>query len=538
MAISRWQEFVPEVYRVLRGGYSFSSFRKDLMAGLTVGILAIPIALAFAISSGVSPEQGLYTAIIGGFLVSLFSGSRVQIGGPGAVLVLITFQIMQKSGYQTLCLSMLAASIFLLVFGILKLGSWIKYVPTSVIIGCTSGIAVSIFSLQITDFLGLRIQNPAHSFIGHWTSYYNAFSTLNVYTTLLGVGSIGVIIFLRSKTPKIPWGLTVIGLGIAVCFFFDLPVETIGSHFGKMKTRLPSPTFPSFAISMSELMDVLTNGLIIAFLAGVESLISTLIGDGLIDRHPRSNCELIAQGIANFGVALFGGIPETGAIPRTCANVQVGGRTPIAGIIHSLTVFCMLCVFSQVLDLIPLTTLAAILIVVSYLISDVERFIPFVKASYGEGFILLTTFLLTFLVGIQFSIIAGTFLSTLLFMYQMSRRSKTKIKVLQKTSDLGIEVYEVQGPLFFGTTDLLKELPSSQVLILDMQFVPIIDASGMFALHEFFLKCTKNGTHFILSGVHEKLREDIEQLGLIDMVHRDNIFSDMSLALAKAKSLI
>jgi SulP family sulfate permease len=538
MAISKWREFLPESYRLLREGYSFSSFRKDFLAGITVGILAIPIALAFAISSGASPEQGLYTAIIGGFLVSLFSGSRVQIGGPGAVLVLISFQILQKSGYQELCLSMLAASIFLIIFGVCKLGSWIKYVPTSVIIGCTSGIALSIFSLQIPDFLGLQIKTEAHTFINHWISYYEALSTMNVYSTFLGIGSIALIVLLQRKAPKIPWGLTVIMFGIAVCFCFNLPIETIGSHFGKMKTRFPSPIFPNFDISLAQLVDVLTNGLIIAFLAGVESLISTLIGDGLLDRKPRSNIELIAQGIANFGAALFGGLPETGSIPRTCTNVQVGGKSPISGISHSLTVFCMLFVFSQILDLIPLTTLAAILIVVSYLISDLERFLPFMTASYGEGFILLTTFFLTLLVGIQFSIIVGTFLSALLFMYQMSKRSKTTSITLHQSTDSNIEIYEVQGPLFFGTKDLLQELPSCKVLILEMQYVPIIDASGMFALQEFFQKCKKNGTHFILSGVHDQLREDIEELRLIEIIHKDKIFPNIHLALTKARSLL
>jgi SulP family sulfate permease len=263
-----------------------------------------------------------------------------------------------------------------------------------------------------------------------------------------------------------------------------------------------------------------------------------LIGDGLIGRRPKSNCELIAQGIANFGSALFGGIPETGSTPRTCANVEIGGRTPMAGIFHSLTVFCMLCLFSKALDLIPLTTLAAILIIVSYLISDVNRFIPFLKASYGEGFILLTTFLLTFLVGIQVSILAGTFLSTLLFMYQMSRRSKTNRTTLKENADSEIEIYQVQGPLFFGTKDLLDTLPSSKVLILDLQFVPIIDASGMFALQEFFQKCKKNETHFIVSGVRDQLRSDIEELRLIETIHRDKIVSSMNLALLKAKNLM
>ncbi len=528
MAFSKftWSEFIPESIRALREGYSFFLFKKDLIAGLTVGMIAIPMAMSYAIASGATPEQGLYTAIIGGFLVAALGGSRVQVAGPTPFFALLVYAIIQKDGYNSLCVSMVIAGLLLIGFGFSRIGNWVKYIPTSVIIGSTCGIALTIFSLQIADFLGLTLQGESRSFIENWRACYKAFPQVNIATTCLGLGSLGLIAFIRCKFPKLPWGLIAIAGGAAVCFLFDLPVETVNSKFGKFPTRLPFPRLPSFDIPLNELPTIFGNGFILAFFIGVESLISALVGEGLKGRRPHSNCELVAQGISNLGIALFGGIPGSGGIPRTSTNAETGAQTPIAAIIHSLTILSMICLFSGFLGHIPLVTLSAVLIVVAYVIFEVKLCIPIVKSSFMSAVVLFSTCLLTVFMGIQMGVFIGTVLTAFVFIHRTSLRATIYPSSTQP------EVYKIEGPLFFGTINLLEDLSISKVFILDMHSVSIIDSSGMFALEKLSKECKKKQSRLLVCGVHGSAKVDFDRLELAKVLGQENVFPDLESALA------
>jgi SulP family sulfate permease len=553
MISSKWHEFIPKSYLYLRKGYTLSSFKKDLLSGVTVGVIALPLAMAFAIASGVSPDKGLYTAIIAGFLISVLGGSRVQIGGPTGAFVVIVYGIIQRTGYQGLCLSTLIASLLLIGLGISRIGSWIKYVPNPLVTGFTSGIAVLIFSTQIKDFFGLQMGTPPAPFIEKWASYIRAFPSVQLPTFFLAVGSLLLIIGLKRFAKKIPWGIATIALGGVICFLFDMPVATIKSQFGEIPRSLPFPSFPSLSIQAGQFSEVFMNAVTIAFLGGIESLLSAVIGDGMIGGKHRSNCELVAQGCANIGSILFGGLPATGAIARTAANVKTGAQTPLAGMIHALTLLLILCFFAPLVSKIPLATLSAILIMVSWNMSEADHFIHLLKAPIGDRIILLTAFILTVFVDITAAIFVGMIIASFLFMKQMSQMSKavsiaplfqeTEMdfpetnpqNLSRKTIPKGVEVYEIQGPFFFGTAHLLKGLPSPKIFILQMLAVPVIDASGMFALKEFYEGCKKSGTMLLLSGIHGQARTDLKRFGLIDLIKEENIFSDLNAALEKAE---
>lgn len=556
MTPSKWHEFIPKSYLYLRSGYSFFSLKKDLISGLTVGVIALPLAMAFAIASGVTPEKGLYTAIIAGFLISLLGGSRVQIGGPTGAFVVIIYGIIQRTGYQGLCLSTLIASFILIGLGISRIGSWIKYVPTPLITGFTTGIAVLIFSTQIKDFFGLQMETPPAAFIQKWISYFQAFPTIHLPTLCLGMASLAIIILFRQLVKKIPWGITTIVLATAACFFLHLPVATIQSQFGDIPRSLPFPSLPSFSFQASQFSEIFMDAITIAFLGGIESLLSAVIGDGMIGGRHRSNCELIAQGCANIGSVLFGGIPATGAIARTAANIKTGAQTPLSGMFHALTLLFILCFLAPIVSQIPVATLAAILIMVSWNMSEVDHFIHLLKAPFGDRIVLLTAFFLTVFVDITAAIFVGMILACFLFMRQMSQMSRTvSLSSLfkenptdfpEKTSENishqsipeGVEVYEIQGPFFFGTTHLLKGLPSPKIFILQMNAASVIDASGMFALKEFYVTCKKNNTQLFLSGVHGQTKTDLNKFGLIKMIQEENIFLNLSSALNKAREQI
>lgn len=377
-----FEEFVPKSYIALKERYDFSLFKRDLVAGITVGIIALPLAMAFAIASGVGPEKGLYTAIIAGFLISLFGGSRVQIGGPTGAFVVLILSIIQKTGYEGLALSTLIASLILIGLGFLRVGSWIKYVPQSLVIGFTTGIAVIIFSSQL--------------------KYFQTGSSF-----LLGSGAFLLILLIRRLIPAIPWGIAAIVCATTATAVFHLPVETIHSKFGTLPQSLPWPSFPSFSIPEGQGWSIFINAIAIALLGGIESLLSAVIADQMTGRQHKSNCELVGQGIANFASVLFGGIPATGAIARTAANVKTGAVTPIAGMIHAITLFLVLFLLAPLVSAIPLAALAAILVMVSWNMSELKHFIGIARSSKGDALVLFTAFILTVFVDIVAAIGAG-----------------------------------------------------------------------------------------------------------------------------------
>jgi SulP family sulfate permease len=416
MAFSKFHEFIPKSFLYLRNGYRFATFKKDLLAGLTVGIIALPLAMAFAIASDVSPERGLYTAIVAGFLISLLGGSRVQIGGPTGAFVVIVYGIIQRTGYEGLCLSTIIAAFILILLGIFRIGSWIKYVPNPLITGFTTGIAVIIFSTQIKDFFGLQIGTPPADFLEKWMAYFKAFPTFDPLTVSLAAGTLGLIVLLRRFTPWLPWGICAIVVATAICMLLHLPVETIHSRFGEIPRSLPTASLPRFSIPIDNFKEIFIDGITIAFLGAIESLLSAVIGDGLTGGRHRSNCELIAQGIANFGSIIFGGIPATGAIARTAANVKTGAQTPVAGMIHAVVLFLILYCLAPIVSQIPLAALSAVLIMVSWNMSEMNHFARLLKAPNEDRIILLTAFFLTVFVDIIMAISMGMILACFFFM--------------------------------------------------------------------------------------------------------------------------
>lgn len=545
------QEFIPKSYHYLRKGYRFATFKKDLLAGITVGIVALPLAMAFAIASGVEPARGLYTAIIGGFLISLLGGSRIQIGGPTGAFVVIIYDIIQRTGYNGLCVSTLIASFLLILLGIFRIGSWIKYVPHSLVTGFTTGIAVIIFSTQIKEFFGLQMTSVPAVFTDKWAAYFHAFPSFDPTTLMLSLGTLGIILLSRKIIPSIPWGVLAILVASIITFLFHLPVETIYSRFGEIPKSIPFPTLSHFSIPDGQWRECIKDAITIAFLGGIESLLSAVIGDGMIGGRHRSNCELVAQGVANFGSIICGGIPATGAIARTATNVKTGAQTPMAGMIHAIVLFLIILCLSPIVSQIPLAALSAILIMVAWNMSEVHHFTQLIKGPMGDRVVLLISFLLTVFVDITIAITVGMILSSFLFMKQMSQMSKVvslpslfqetipeKMHIAQIPKDT--QVYEIQGPFFFGTANILRDLLQStqtmpKTFILRLGSVPMIDASGMHALKEFTDTCKKEKITLYLSEISEHSKKDLKTFGLLDAIGEKHIFHTVKEALSSAE---
>lgn len=552
MRSSKFHDFIPKSYLCFTKGYSLATFKKDLIAGVTVGIVALPLAMAFAIASGVDPARGLYTAIIAGFLISLFGGSRVQIGGPTGAFVVIIYDIVQRTGYNGLCLSTLIASMILILFGIFRLGSFIKYVPHSLVTGFTTGIAVIIFSTQIKDFFGLHMGTPPAEFMAKWTAYFHAFPTFEPATLCLALATLALILFIRKKIPSLPWGIAAIVFATTIFILFEIPVATIFSRFGEIPHYLPTPSLCHFSIPNGGFNEIIKDGITIAFLGSIESLLSAVIGDGMIGGKHKSNCELIAQGIGNFGSILFGGIPATGAIARTATNVKSGAQTPLAGMIHALTLFLILVVLSPLTSQIPLAALSAVLIMVAWNMSEIHHFTRLLKGPLGDRLVLIVSFLLTVFVDITVAISVGMILACFVFMKQMSQMAKVvPLSTLfqEPSKDLpekiilpsNVQIYEIQGPFFFGAANILKDLleesgPPPKTFILRLKEVPMIDASGMHAIQEFYDRCKSRKITLYLTEVKEHTRHDLKKFGLLDQIGEKHIFRTLDDALRTEQS--
>ncbi|OHD53878.1 MAG: sodium-independent anion transporter [Spirochaetes bacterium GWF1_51_8] len=547
---------IPTIFTVFKEGYKPKMLLGDLTAGVIVGIVALPLSIAFGIASGVAPEQGLITAVVAGFLVSLLSGSRVQIGGPTGAFVVIIYGIIQKYGYDGLAVATLIAGVILIILGIAKLGSVIKFIPYPVTVGFTSGIALIIFITQVRDFFGLSITQVPAEFVDKIAIYIKTFPSVNIYAVGIGVAALLIMIFWKRITEKIPGSLVAIILTTAAVHLFQLPVETIGSRFGSVPNTIPMPKFPM--LSWELIVQMFPSGLTIALLAGIESLLSAVVADGMTGYRHRSNMELVAQGVANLVTPLFGGIPATGAIARTATNIKNGGKSPIAGIVHAVTLLLILLFFGKWVALIPMATLAAILMMVAYNMSELHIFIKLFRSPLSDVTVLLTTFLLTVLVDLTVAIQVGIVLASLLFMYRMANLSQAAniTKSMREESDPndpqavqnrviphGVQVFEIFGTFFFGAVEKFKEALMSigsqpKVLVIQMRDVITIDATGIRALEDVVQSSKWEKTAVVLSGVHAQPLYALQNSGLTDKIGKENLCGDIDTALKRAEKII
>ena len=559
-------ELTPALFRRLSEGYSTGDFKKDLAAGITVGVVALPLAMAFAIGAGATPAQGLYTAIIAGFVIAFFGGSFHQVSGPTGAFVVIIADIIAQSGMQGLQIATLIAGLLLIFMGISGLGSLIKFIPYPVTIGFTTGIGVIIFVGQIKDLFGMRIPSLSPEFFGKIGQYAGYINTTNFQALIAGLATIGIIALIRKVLPKLPAAVTAVAVVTAVAFFLNLPVETIGSKFGALPKGFPAPRFPVF--SFAAIRQVFSSGLTIALLAAIESLLSAVVADGMTGTRHSASAELTAQGLGNIASVLFGGIPATGAIARTATNIKAGAQSPVAALIHTLVLLLFTLFLGPVVQAIPLAALAGVLIVVAFDMSELPRFFSMRRAPKSDLAVMLATFVLTVVVDLTAAVQVGVLLAVVLF----ARRSRDTTSVIAHTgpaaaaaveapsgargvdrSDTelladrkvpkGCEIYEIDGPFFFGVADMLQDAlagleKTPDVFILRMRYVPAIDATGLNALRSFHKRCSHRGTALLLSGVREQPLTAIERYGLAAEIGAVNICRNIDEALNRAREII
>lgn len=510
------EAFTPKLLTVVREGYRAPDLRADTIAGLTVAIVALPLAMALGIASGASPREGLVTAIIAGFLISALGGSRVQIGGPTGAFVVIVAGVIAAHGFDGLILATLMAGVILIVAGYSGVGRLMRYVPMPVVTGFTAGIAVIIASSQVGDFLGLSARNVPADFVDKWIAYLGALGTINWMALAVGVGTLGTIIVLKGVAPKWPGYLIAILAATALTALLKLPVETVGDRFQSMATGMPMPQMPRFTWPM--LHEVVPSAFVIAFLAGIEALLSATVADGMTGRRHRSGQELVGMGVANIASGLFGGLPATGAIARTATNIRAGGRSPMAGMFHALFLLVFTLVAGQWLALVPMTALAAVLLMVAWGMSEYDRFVALVRTDAGERALLLFTFLLTVFVDLTVAIGVGVTLAALLFMMRMSETAGLVAMNAEEEPDLreklpdGVEVFRFTGPIFFGVaSEMLEGLRRAgerpRAIVLRMDEVPYVDATGANALATFTRQAKHSGTDVWLAGLNEQPRD-------------------------------
>jgi SulP family sulfate permease len=558
--------FVPKSLVCLREGYSRESLTRDLVAGLVVGVVALPLALAFAIASGVPPERGLYTAIIAGFLISALGGSRVQIGGPTGAFVVIVYGIVSKYGYEGLVICTVIAGAILIVLGLARMGALIKFIPYPVVTGFTAGIAVIIFSGQVKDFLGLRMGAIPADFLLKWIAYRDAINTINWSAVAVGLSTLLVLIVWPKISRVVPGPFVAMIVATLAVQILDLPVETIGSRFGAMPSALPRPHMP--AIPWQNIRELISPALTVALLAAIESLLSAVVADGMIGTRHKSNMELIAQGVANIAAPIFGGIPATGAIARTATNIRSGGRTPLAGMAHAITLLLILLFAGRWAAKVPLAALAAILVVVSYHMSEWRSFAGLLRAPKSDIFILVVTFALTIFIDLTVAVQVGVVAAALLFMKRMAEVTSiegitTELRDSESLEDpndishirrrheilagreipAGVHVYAVNGPFFFGAADKLNNVMAEigsapKVLILRMPHVPAIDATGIHALEQLLKKCHRQHTTLILSEVRSQPRVALEKAKKIDLLADVTDTFEEAIAAASARAAL
>ncbi|NRD88409.1 sodium-independent anion transporter [Sphingopyxis sp. BSNA05] len=523
--------FTPKIFTTMREGYDFGLFKADAVAGLTVAIVALPLSMALAIASGASPDKGLVTAVIAGFLISFLGGSRVQVGGPTGAFVVVVFNVIAQHGYDGLLIATFMAGLILIAAGAFKIGRLIKFIPHPVVTGFTAGIAVIIASSQVKDFLGLSLETVPSEFLPKWQAYFGAMSTVHMATLLIGLGAFCVIIALKRYAPKLPGFLIALVLASIVVALLKLPVDTIGTRFPDMPVTLPMPSLP--VVTWARVAELLPSAFTIAFLAGIEALLSAVVADGMTGTRHRSNQELIGQGVANLGSVAFGGLPATGAIARTATNIKAGAKTPVAGMMHALFILLFILLGSSLMAFVPMAALAAILFVVAWGMCEIDRFIALLRMPNSDRAVLLLTFGLTILVDLTVAIGVGVTLASLLFMARMSETVQLEngngpdpdddADDLSQRDDLpsGVEVFRISGPVFFGVAgellDAMRKIGRTpKVIILRMRLVPMLDASGVTMIEEFIEQARVSGAKIILSGVQAQPREMLGRIGLVN----------------------
>jgi len=567
--------YTPKLLVCLREGYTRSHLFNDLAAGITVGIIALPLAMAFGIASipesavegaramghEISPPaMGLYTAIVAGALISLLGGSRVQIGGPTGAFIVIVYGIAAQHGYAGLATATLMAGVAIIIMGLARLGAVIKFIPYPVTTGFTSGIAIIIFSSQIKDFFGLRMGSVPAEFIDKWGAYAEAAPTWSPQAFGVALASLVVLAVLRKAAPRLPGAVLVVIAASLVVWLAGLPVETIGSRFGSIPRTLPAPSLPPLSFSLA--MDLVPEAATIAILAAIESLLSAVVADGMIGGRHKADCELVAQGIANIASIIFGGIPATGAIARTTANIKSGARTPVAGIIHAVTLVGIMALAAPLAGRIPLPALAAVLMMVAWNMSEREHFRALLRAPRSDVAVLLVTFFLTVFADLTVAVGMGMVLASLLFMRRMADLSDVRaisaefaptpeeIGELEEANSLqkreipeGVEAFQISGPFFFGVAHRLKDAlervaSPPRVFILRLRKVPVIDATGLHALEEFHDRCRRHGTVLVLSGVQPEPLRVFRKVEFDVKVGRENIAENIDRALERAREIL
>ena len=540
IAPAPWLQYVPKLFTVLRQGYTLHDLRQDLVAGLTVAVVALPLAMALAIASGAAPEKGLHTAIVAGFLISFLGGSRVQVGGPTAAFIPVVFVVIERFGYGGMILCTLLAGLILIAAGLLRLGVLMRYMPQPVITGFTAGIAVSIFTSQVKDLFGLSIEKLPGAFVPKWQAYAAHMDSINPASVAMALGCLAVIIGVRRWRPLWPGFLIAVVLGSLASVLlangsFAHVAPTIGSVFGAIPAALPQFDFPH--IPFERTAEMLPAALTLAFLGGVESLLSAVVADGMTGGRHRSNGELVAQGVAKCASALFGGLPATGAIARTATNIRAGARSPVAGMAHALFLLLFMLVAAPLMAYVPLAALAAVLVVVAWNMSEIEQFKHLLRGHWGDRLVLLVTFALTVAFDLTVAIEAGVVLAAFVFMHRMSEVVSVS-NVSDEPGELsdsdaeeepdqrdrlppGVAAFRISGPLFFAVANRLDEVLDQfpvppKVFILRLRLVPMIDASGAYALRQFLSRCARHGTQVILSGVQPQPHALLISQGLGD----------------------
>lgn len=554
-------DFKPRLLQCLKN-YNRKTFVADLMAGIIVGIVALPLAIAFGIASGVTPEKGIITAIVAGFVISALGGSKVQIGGPTGAFIIIIYGIIQQYGMEGLTIATLMAGVFLILFGFLHLGTIIKFIPYPIVVGFTSGIAVTIFTTQVKDLFGLNIASVPSDFIEKWICYFNNFSTVDLWSSVIGIVSVVIIMLTPKVSKKIPGSLVaIIVMTVAALLLKQFAgvesIETIGDRFA-ISNSLPEATVPS--LSWETIKNLVSPAITIAILGAIESLLSAAVADGVIGDHHNSNTELIAQGVANLASPIFGGIPATGAIARTMTNINNGGRTPIAGIVHAVVLLLIFLFLMPLAKYIPMACLAGVLVVVSYGMSGWRSFLALMKNPKSDVTVLLITFFLTIIFDLTIAIEVGLIIACLLFMRRMSETTDVHVisneinpddvdsdmhlgNIEHLTIPKGVEVYEINGPYFFGAGNRFEEIMATlgdrpQVRIIRMRKVPFVDSTGIHNLTNLCEMSQKEGIQIVLSGVTEKVHSQLNKAGFYDIVGQDNICSHIDIALDRAKEII
>ena len=552
---SVFQVYHPKLFTTIQH-YTREQFVADLIAGLIVGVVALPLAIAFGIASGVSPERGLITAVIAGFLISALGGSRVQIGGPTGAFIVIVYGIVERFGVDGLIVATLMAGMMLVAMGLLRLGTVIRFMPYPIVVGFTSGIALVIFSSQVKDFFGLQVQEAVPAdFIDKWHFYFTHFDAVNWYALGIGLFTVLASVYWPKVNKKIPGTLIALLLTTIATTVWQFPVETIGSRFGEIKAGIPMPTIPLVDFETFRLL--LAPAFTIAMLGAIESLLSAMVADGATGGRHRSNTELIGQGIANIVTPLFGGIPATGAIARTMTNIRNGGKTPVAGMVHALVLLLIMLFFGKWARLIPMSTLAGILVIVAYNMSEWRSFKSLFSNSKSDVAVLLTTFILTVVVDLTVAIQFGLLLAVLLFLKRVIETTDVSVLNMvveeeptdqQEAGEMlslpeGVEVFEVNGPFFFGIANKFEEAEKQTtekplVRIIRLRRVPFIDSTGLSNLKAFIHRSISNGTQIVFSGASQNLLNSLEKSGILSLLGKENNCDDIQSAIARAEELL